>query len=66
MGRGSKIDVHTVLKLMALAITAMYASSGASSGTATSPMWNDFRGSLSSEARPSNMPTSSRRTKAAR
>ncbi|GIU90753.1 MAG: hypothetical protein KatS3mg010_1852 [Acidimicrobiia bacterium] len=31
---GSKIDVHTVLKLIALAITATYASSGASSGSA--------------------------------
>jgi len=66
VGRGSKIEVHTVLKLMALAITATYASSGANSGTATSPMWSDLRGSLSSVSSPSNMPTSSRRTKEAR
>ena len=33
VGSGSKIDVHTVLKLIELAITAMYASSGASSGS---------------------------------
>ena len=32
MGSGSKIDVHTVLKLMELAITPRYTSSGASSG----------------------------------
>ena len=49
MESGSKIEVHTVLKLMALAITAMYASSGASSGVATSPTWSDLRGSLSSD-----------------
>ncbi len=62
MGSGSKIEVHTVLKLMELAITATKASSGASSGTATSPTWRDFLGSLSSETSPSNMPVSSRRT----
>jgi hypothetical protein len=32
---GSKMDVHTVLKLMLLAITATNASSGASSGVGT-------------------------------
>src|SRR3954468_9688690 len=42
---GSKIDVHTVLKLIELAITATYASSGASSGSATSSTWRDLRGS---------------------
>src|SRR4051794_5456121 len=52
---GSKIEVHTVLKLMADAMTATYTSSGASSGVATSPTWSDFRGSLSSEATPSHM-----------
>nr|WP_323672095.1 hypothetical protein [Candidatus Poriferisodalis multihospitum] len=62
MGSGSKIEVHTVLKLMALAITAMYTSSGASSGVATSPMWVASRGSLSAEARPSNIVCSSRTT----
>ena len=34
VGSGSKIDVHTVLKLIELAMTATYASSGASSGVA--------------------------------
>src|SRR4051812_26912091 len=66
VGNGSKIDVHTVLKLMALAITATYASSGASSGVATSSTWIDLRGSLSDDSIPSNMPASSRTTNAAR
>ncbi len=34
MGSGSKIEVQTVLKLIELAMTAMTASSGASSGRA--------------------------------
>src|SRR3954453_14861996 len=63
---GSKIDVHTVLKLMALAITAMYASSGASSGVATWSTCSDLRGSLSGESSPSNIDCSSRVTNAAR
>ena len=66
VGSGSKIDVQTVLKLIDDAITATYASSGASSGSATSPTWSDLRGSLSADSTPSNIPTSSRRTKAAR
>ena len=52
MGSGSKIDVHTVLKLIADAITATYASSGASSGSGNCSTWVDLRGSLSSEATP--------------
>ena len=63
---GSKIDVHTVLKLMLEAMTATTASSGAISGVATSPMWRLLVGSLSADAIPSNMPASSRRTNAAR
>ena len=55
MGSGSKIEVHTVLKLMLDAITAMYTSSGASSGVATSSTWSDLRGSLSHESTPSNI-----------
>ncbi len=66
MGRGSKIDVQTVLKLMLEAITATYASSGASSGVATSPTWRLFAGSLSAESSPANISVSSRRTNAAR
>ncbi len=50
MGTGSKIDVQTVLKLMAEAITATYASSGASSGSGTSSTWIEVRGSFSSDA----------------
>ncbi len=46
MGSGSKIDVHTVLKLIELAMTAMYTSSGANSGVAMSSTWIDFRGSF--------------------
>ncbi len=55
-----------MLKLMAEAITATKASSGASSGVGTSPTCSDLRGSLSSEARPANIPDSSRSTYAAR
>ena len=44
---------------MALAMTATSASPGASSGTGTSSMCSDLRGSLSRVASPSNMPTSS-------
>ena len=66
VGSGSKIEVHTVLKLIALAMTATYASSGASSGVATSSTWSDLRGSLSAESRPSNIVCSSRSTNAAR
>ena len=46
VGSGSKIDVHTVLKLMLDAITATYASSGASSGVATSPTCSALGGVL--------------------
>ncbi len=66
MGSGSKMLVHTVLKLIELAITARYTSSGASGGVATSPTWRLLVGSLSADANPSNMSASSRRTKAAR
>src|SRR3954447_21848900 len=66
VGSGSKIDVHTVLKLIALAITATYASSGARSGVATSSTCNDLRGSLSPDSSPSNMACSSRSTYAPR
>ena len=52
MGSGSKIDVHTVLKLIADAITATNASSGASSGSGNCSTWVDLRGSFSSEATP--------------
>src|SRR4051794_33752301 len=62
---GSKIDVHTVLKLIELAITARYTSSGASSGVATASTCRLLRGALSAESRPSNMAVSSRRTNAA-
>ena len=50
VGSGSKIDVHTVLKLIDDAITATNASSGASSGSGNSSTWIDLRGSLSSDA----------------
>ena len=63
---GSKMLVHTVLKLMLLAITAMYASSGASSGVGTSPMCRLLRGSLSSEATPAHISCSAFKTCAAR
>ena len=56
-GSGSKIDVHTVLKLMADAITPTNASSGASSGSGNCSTWVDLRGSLSSEATPANIST---------
>ena len=66
VGSGSKIDVQTVLKLMLDAITATYASSGASSGVATSPMCRLLVGSFSADSIPANMSASSRRTNAAR
>ncbi len=66
VGSGSKIELHTVLKLMELAITATTASSGASSGSAISCTCRERRGSLSSEANPSNIPISSLRTTTAR
>ncbi len=66
MGIGSKIDVHTVLKLIDDAITATSASSGAISGNGTSSMWIDLRGSFSSEGTPANISVSSARTTAAR
>ena len=66
MGSGSKIDVHTVLKLIDDAITPRYTSSGASSGVGTSPMWSDLRGSLSGDSTPSHMSCSARSTWAAR
>src|SRR5437899_7496392 len=52
VGSGSKIDVQTVLKLMADAMLATYTSSGASSGVATSSTCSDLRGSLSAESSP--------------
>src|SRR4029450_9797428 len=66
VGSGSKIEVHTVLKLIELAMTARYTSSGASSGVGTSPMCSDFRGSLSSDGTPAHISCSARRTCAAR
>ena len=66
VGSGSKIDVHTVLKLMEDAITPRYTSSGASSGVGTSPTWSDLRGSLSSDSTPSHIVCSARSTWAAR
>ena len=66
VGRGSKIEVHTVLKLIDDAITATRASSGASSGSSTSSTWIDFRGSFSSDGRPANISCSSARTPAPR
>ena len=66
VGSGSKIDVHTVLKLMADAMTPTNASSGASSGSGNGSTWVDLRGSLSSDATPSNMSTSSAFTSAPR
>src|SRR6185436_7258851 len=66
VGSGSKIEVQTVLKLMLDAMTARYTSSGANAGVATSSTWRLLVGSLSADATPSNMPTSSRSTNAAR
>ncbi len=66
VGSGSKIEVHTVLKLMELAMTAMTASSGASSGTATSCTCRLLRGSFSEDSRPANISCSSASTTAAR
>src|SRR5690606_1721717 len=66
VGSGSKIDVHTVLKLIDDAITARYTSSGASSGVAIWSTWIDLVGSFSDDSTPSNMSVSSRRTNAAR
>ncbi len=66
MGTGSKIDVHTVLKLIDDAITAISASSGASSGRGTSSRWSDLRGSFSSDGSPANISCSSARTTAPR
>src|SRR6185312_4127857 len=64
VGTGSKIDVHTVLKLIDDAITATSASSGASSGNGTSSRWSDFRGSFWSDGTPANISCSSARTTA--
>ena len=66
MGSGSKIDVHTVLKLIELAMTATIASSGASSGSGKSSTRTDLRGSFCSDGSPSNMFWSSARTSAPR
>ena len=66
MGSGSKIDVQTVLKLMEEAMTATYASSGASSGNGTSSTWRERRGSLSEDSMPANMSTSLLLTRAPR
>jgi len=49
-----------------LAMTATIASPGPSSGVATSSTCRDLRGSLSRDSMPSNIPTSSLRTNAAR
>ena len=57
---GSKIDVQTVLKLMAEAITATSASFGPSAGTGTSSRCSDFVGFFSAEGSPSNIFSSSR------
>src|SRR3954463_14687437 len=59
---GSKIEGQTVLKFTDEAITATIASPGPSSGVATSSTCRLLRGSLSRDARPSNIPTSSLRT----
>ena len=66
VGSGSKIDVHTVLKLIELAITAITASSGAISGNGNSSTWVDRRGSFSSDGMPANISCSSARTRAPR
>ena len=66
VGSGSKIEVHTVLKLIELAMTAMTTSSGASSGSGRSPTWRLLRGSLSQDSTPSHMSASERSTWAAR
>src|SRR5688572_16085575 len=66
VGSGSKIDVHTVLKLMDDAIIATQASSGASSGSGTPSTCTDFRGSFSFDGRSANISCSSARTCAAR
>jgi hypothetical protein len=66
VGRGSKIDVHTVLKFSADAIGAMSTSLGPSGGIGTSSTWSDLRGSFSCEGRPSKIPASSLRINAAR
>ena len=63
---GSKIELHTVLKLIELAITARTASSGASSGSSISCTCRERRGSFSEESSPSNMSWSSLRTTTAR
>jgi hypothetical protein len=63
---GSKMLVQTVLKLMLLAITARYTSSGANSGVGTSPTWRLWRGSLSFDATPFHMSCSSLSTWTAR
>jgi hypothetical protein len=57
---------HTVLKLMLLAITARYTSSGASSGVGTSPTWRLFRGSFSFEGTPAHISCSAASTCTAR
>jgi hypothetical protein len=53
VGSGSKIDVHTVLKLMLDAITASTPRQQRGSGVGTSSTWIDFVGSFSLEATPS-------------
>ncbi len=66
MGTGSKIDVHTVLKLMAEAMIPTKASSGASSGSGNSSTWIDLRGSFSADSSPANISCSSALTSAPR
>ncbi len=66
VGSGSKIDVHTVLKLIELAMTPTIASSGAISGSGKSSTRVDLRGSFCSDGIPSNIVWSSARTSAPR
>ena len=63
---GSKMLDHTVLKLMLLAITARYTSSGASSGVGTSPTCRLLRGSFSLVGVPAHMSCSAFSTWTAR
>ena len=63
---GSKMLLHTVLKLMLLAMTAMYTSSGASAGVGTSPTCRLWRGSFCFVGTPFHMSCSSFNTWTAR
>ena len=66
MGSGSKIEVHTVLKLIELAMTARYTSSGAKLGGGHLADVQRLAGSLSSDATPCHISCSARSTWAAR